>query len=46
MVDKNLKTSFDRGAKSYDRQRKDLIPNMEQIYTIIAKLAQTKGSRT
>jgi tRNA (cmo5U34)-methyltransferase len=42
MVDKNLKTSFDRGAKSYDRQRNDLIPNMKQMYTIIAKLAQTE----
>jgi len=42
MVDEILKTKFDRGAKSYDRQRSDVIPNMDQIYTIIAELASSE----
>ncbi len=42
MVDEILKTKFDRGAKSYDRQRSDVIPNMDQIYTIIAELASNE----
>lgn len=45
MVDENLKTKFDRGAKSYDRQRRDVIPNLDQIYTIIAELANSEVPR-
>jgi len=39
MVDEILKTKFDKGAKSYDRQRNYVIPNMDQIYTIMVDLA-------
>ena len=38
MVDEILKTKFDKGAKSYDRQRNYVIPNMDQIYTIMVDL--------
>ncbi len=41
MVDEILKTKFDRGAKSYDKLRHDVIPNLDQIYTIIAELANS-----
>jgi tRNA (cmo5U34)-methyltransferase len=44
MVDKNLKIKFDNGAGSYDRQRRDIIPNMDQIYTIMAELASSEVS--
>jgi len=39
MVDEILKTKFDKGAKSYDRQRNYVIPNMDQIYIIMVDLA-------
>jgi len=39
MADEILKTKFDKGAKSYDRQRNYVIPNMDQIYIIMVDLA-------
>ena len=39
MVDEILKTKFNKGAKSYDRQRSIVIPNLDQLYDIIADLA-------
>jgi tRNA (cmo5U34)-methyltransferase len=41
MVDEILKTKFDSGAKSYNRQRSNVIPNMDQIYSIVAELASS-----
>ncbi len=39
MVDKSLKSKFDRGAKKYDRQRHQIIPNLDQMYSIMTELA-------
>ncbi len=41
MVDEILKTKFNKGAKSYDRQRTIVIPNLDQLYNIIADLADS-----
>ena len=45
MVDEILRTKFNNGAKSYDRQRSIVIPNLDQLYTIIANLANINVSR-
>ena len=44
MADEILKTKFDQGAKSYDRQRSYVIPNLDQIYTIMVELASNNVS--
>jgi tRNA (cmo5U34)-methyltransferase len=44
MVNETLKNQFDRGAKSYDRQRHDVIPNLDHIYSIIVNLASSEIS--
>jgi tRNA (cmo5U34)-methyltransferase len=41
MVDEILKTKFNKGAKSYDRQRTIVIPNLDQLYNIITDLADS-----
>ena len=41
MVDEILKNKFNKGAKSYDRQRSIVIPNLDQLYTIITDLADS-----
>jgi len=41
MLDKILKTKFDSGAKSYNRQRSNVIPHMDQMYSIVAELASS-----
>lgn len=41
MVDENLKYNFDKGAKSYDKQREQIIPNLNQMYSIVAELANS-----
>ncbi len=45
MVDEILRTKFNNGAKSYDRQRSIVIPNMDQLYTIIVNLAESNVLR-
>jgi len=45
MVDEILRTKFNNGAKSYDRQRSIVIPNLDQLYTIITNLANINVSR-
>jgi len=45
MVDEILRTKFNNGAKSYDRQRSIVIPNMDQLYTIIVNLAKSNVLR-
>ena len=42
MVDKSLKSKFDRGAKKYDGQRHQIIPNLDQMYSIMTELASCK----
>jgi tRNA (cmo5U34)-methyltransferase len=42
MGDDILKNMFDLGAKSYDQKRADIIPNLEQIYTILVETARSK----
>ena len=42
MVKETLKNQFDRGAKSYDKHRQDVIPHLDQIYSIIVELAQSE----
>ncbi len=39
MVDKSLKSKFDRNAKKYDGQRHQIIPNLDQMYSIMTDLA-------
>jgi len=39
MVNKDLKYKFDKGAESYDKQREHIIPNLNQMYAIVAELA-------
>ncbi len=41
MVEEIIKAKFDKGAKSYDRQRSYIIPNMDQFYTIMVELASS-----
>ena len=45
MVDEILRTKFNKGAKSYDRQRGIVIPNLDQLYTVIENLANSNVSR-
>ena len=46
MVDKSLKSKFDRGAKKYDGQRHQIIPNLDQMYSIMTELASCEDTRT
>ena len=39
MVDKSLKSKFDRNAKKYDGQMHQIIPNLDQMYGIMTDLA-------
>ena len=45
MVDEILRTKFNKGAKSYDRQRGIVIPNLDQLYTVMENLANSNVSR-
>jgi tRNA (cmo5U34)-methyltransferase len=45
IVDKILKSKFDRGAKKYDRQRHQIIPNLDQMYDMMTELASSDFSR-
>jgi tRNA (cmo5U34)-methyltransferase len=42
MVDKSLKSKFDSGAKNYDRQRHQIIPNLDQMYSMMTELASSE----
>jgi tRNA (cmo5U34)-methyltransferase len=44
MVNETLKNHFDRGANSYDRQRQDVIPYLDQMYNIIVDLTHSELS--
>ena len=41
MVDNSLKSKFDKGAKKYDGQRHQIIPNLDQMYSIMTELANS-----
>ena len=41
MVDKDLKYKYDKGAKSYDKQREQIVPNLNEMYAIVTEIANS-----